>query len=326
VSDSTAWRRFCRIPLDEEVPHPTTLTKITSRCGEEAVAGLNEALLAKAAEAKIMRLDKVRADTPVVEADVVYPTDSGLLAKGVAKLARLTAQIKAAGLSTRTKARDRTRSVRRRAHAIGAWLRRSDEAKDEAKAITGENGHHRRQGHYRCPPRRRECSPGTAPKGAVRLGRAAVLVAELERTATLVERVAAQTKVRLSGDVPDGSTRIVSLHDPDARPIAKGRLGSPLWHLRHAVHAEVSFAVMSGTRMASPKRAWSGVHERLAALAGAGIRLPAELGAAGRAAGIDDVLDAAAAAWTARRVAGGEAMSFPSPRERLDGRPAAIWA
>jgi IS5 family transposase len=27
--------------------------------------------------------------------------------------------------------------------------------------------------------------------------------------------------------VPDGSTRIVSLHDPDARPIAKGRLGKP---------------------------------------------------------------------------------------------------
>jgi IS5 family transposase len=28
--------------------------------------------------------------------------------------------------------------------------------------------------------------------------------------------------------VPDGSTRIVSLHDPDARPIAKGRLGKPV--------------------------------------------------------------------------------------------------
>jgi len=92
------------------------------------------------------------------------------------------------------------------------------------------------------------------------------------------------------------------------------------------VHPEVSFAVMSGARMASPKRTWSGVHERLAALAGAGIRLPAELGPAGRAAGIDDVLDAAAAAWTARRIAGGEAVSFPSPPEQLDGRPAAIWA
>jgi transposase, IS5 family len=65
VSDSIAWRRFCRIPLDTAVPHPTTLLKITSRCGEGAISALNEALLAKAAEAKLVRLDQVRADTTV---------------------------------------------------------------------------------------------------------------------------------------------------------------------------------------------------------------------------------------------------------------------
>ena len=52
VSDSISWRRFCRIPLDAKVPHPTTLMKLTTRCGEAAVAGLNEALLAKAAGAQ----------------------------------------------------------------------------------------------------------------------------------------------------------------------------------------------------------------------------------------------------------------------------------
>ncbi len=116
VADSLAWRRFCRVPLGTRVPHPTTLMKITSRCGTDAIDGLNEALLAKAHEDKLVRLDKVRADTTVVEANVAYPTDSGLLAKGVAKLAKLTAAIKAAGLATRTTFRDRTRSVRRRAH------------------------------------------------------------------------------------------------------------------------------------------------------------------------------------------------------------------
>ena len=58
--------------------------------------------------------------------------------------------------------------------------------------------------------------------------RAAALVAELEATAEVIERIAAQTRVRLGGEVPDGSTRVVSLHDPDARPIAKGRLGRPV--------------------------------------------------------------------------------------------------
>ena len=229
VADSIAWRRFCRLPLDQAPPHPTTLMKITSRCGERAVEGLNEALLAKAAENKVIKTDRVRADTTVVEADVCYPTDSGLLAKGVAKLARLAAQLKAAGLATRTSARDRTRSVRRRAHAIGAWLRRrSDDAKEEAKAITGEMAIIATFAiadarHVALNARR-----GLRRKGFSATGRAAAMVAELERTATLVERVVAQTRVRLGGGVPDGSTRVVSLHDADARPIAKGRLGKPV--------------------------------------------------------------------------------------------------
>ena len=53
-----------------------------------AVDGLNEALLAKAQAAKVLKTNKVRADTTVVPANVAYPTDSGLLAKGVAKMAK----------------------------------------------------------------------------------------------------------------------------------------------------------------------------------------------------------------------------------------------
>ena len=41
VADSITWRRFCRIPLDGAVPHPTTLMKLTTRCGSAAVDGLN---------------------------------------------------------------------------------------------------------------------------------------------------------------------------------------------------------------------------------------------------------------------------------------------
>ena len=60
------------------------------------------------------------------------------------------------------------------------------------------------------------------------LERRLALVAEIEQTAELLEEIVAQTRTRLSGEVPDGSKRIVSLHDPDARPIAKGRLGKPV--------------------------------------------------------------------------------------------------
>jgi transposase, IS5 family len=122
VSDSISWRRFCRIPLDGKVPHPTTLMKLTSRCGEDAVAGLNEALWAKAAGAKLLRTARVRADTAVIGANVAYPTDSGLLAKAVGKLARTVRRVQAAGGAPCTVAVDRRRAARR-AREIASKLR-----------------------------------------------------------------------------------------------------------------------------------------------------------------------------------------------------------
>src|SRR5664279_3740932 len=102
VADSITWRRFCRIPLDGQVPHPTTLMKLTTRCGTAAIDGLNEALLAKAVEAKVLRTDPLRADTTVVPANVAYPTDSGLLAKAITRIAATGQRIKAAGGAVRT--------------------------------------------------------------------------------------------------------------------------------------------------------------------------------------------------------------------------------
>lgn len=110
VSDSITWRQFCRIGLHEKVPHPTTLMKLTTRCRSVAVDGLNEALLAKAAEAKLLRCTRVLVDTTVVPANVAYPTDSGLLAKAVRRIATTGRRIQAAGGGVRTKVRDRSRA------------------------------------------------------------------------------------------------------------------------------------------------------------------------------------------------------------------------
>ena len=43
VADSISWQRFCRIPLGTRVPHPTTLMKITSRCGAAGQGGRGQA-------------------------------------------------------------------------------------------------------------------------------------------------------------------------------------------------------------------------------------------------------------------------------------------
>jgi predicted RNase H-like nuclease len=102
--------------------------------------------------------------------------------------------------------------------------------------------------------------------------------------------------------------------------------------VRHAphrvveIHPEVSFAGPAGTALDVSKSTWAGVARRRRLLAGAGIVLAEDLGLAGEKAGVDDVLDAAVAAWTARRVADGQAQPMPQPPEKFsDGPPCAIW-
>jgi transposase, IS5 family len=233
VADSISWQRFCRIPLGTRVPHPTTLMKITTRCGDAAVAGLNEALLAKAAAAKLLRTDKVRADTTVVGADVAYPTDSGLLAKAVGKIARTVARVKAAGGATRTRSRDRRRAAGRRARSIASKLRlRGAQQRAEAQAtvrrITGELADLAEQATREARAVIRNGRRALATTTGRTRGQLRRALDELDTTLQRADRVIGQTRTRLSGQLPDGATRLVSLHDPDARPIRKGRLGSPV--------------------------------------------------------------------------------------------------
>ncbi len=233
VADSISWQRFCRIPLGMRVPHPTTLMKITTRCGDDAVAGLNEALLAKAATAKVLRTDKVRADTTVVEAAVAYPTDSGLLAKAISAMARTVERIKAAGGATRTRARDRRRSAGRRARSIAAKLRlRGEQQRDQAQTavrrITGELAGIAEQAMREASSVIRNARRALRTATGQRKGRLHRAINHLGTIVGRTERVVAQARSRLSGVMPGSASRLVSLHDVDARPIRKGRLGKPV--------------------------------------------------------------------------------------------------
>ncbi len=249
VSDSISWRRFCRIGLDGKVPHPTTLMKLTTRCGDGAVAGLNEALWAKAAGQKLLRTGRLRADTTVVPANVAYPTDSGLLARAIRRIAVTGRRIQAAGGATRIRVRDRSRAAGRRAHAIATKLRsRAAQARDDKQAavgrMTGElaglaeraaTDARRLLANARRALRRAEARAAARAAAGVpdaaagrRRGRLRRAVNDLAGLLEVTMTVAAQARQRLAGDMPAGASRRVSLHDQDARPIAKGRLGKPV--------------------------------------------------------------------------------------------------
>ena len=84
------------------------------------------------------------------------------------------------------------------------------------------------------------------------------------------------------------------------------------------VHPELSFYALAGTPLAASKHTWTGFNRRRALLEHVGIVLPEEL----PGAPLVDVLDAAAAGWTAARYARREAVPVP---EAVAGRIGAIW-
>jgi IS5 family transposase len=234
VSDSISWRRFCRIRLDGKVPHPTTLMKLTSRCGQDAVAGLNEALWAKAAGEKLLRTARVRADTTVVAANVAYPTDSGLLAKAVGKLVRTARRAQAAGGAPCTVLTDRRRAAARRVREIASKLHirgklSREEATQVIRRVTGELAGLAEKTAAQAAAvlrnGRRALPKAVSGRMRGRLRRALdELAVTIGRTATIV----AQARSRLAGRTPESATRLVSLHDAGARPIRKGRIDRPV--------------------------------------------------------------------------------------------------
>src|SRR6478752_1176499 len=295
VADSFTWRRFCRIPFDGAVPHPTTLMKLTTRCGSTAVDGLNRALLARAVEARVVRMNRVRADTTVVPADVAYPTDSGLLAKAVRRIGANVKRIQAAGGAVRTRVRDRSRSAGTRAHGIAARLRsRAQLGRDEARAgvqrITGELAGlaesaitdarrvlvNARRAASRARAEAAELAAAGVPDAAAgrRRGRLVRAVNDLKRLVEATEKIIEQARLRIKGIMPDGATRVVSLHDVQARPIAKGRLGKPAQGRRDVEHGRtfrrhVKWRTGCEGRVSSLKRQYGWDRTRIDSLEGA---------------------------------------------------------
>ncbi len=88
------------------------------------------------------------------------------------------------------------------------------------------------------------------------------------------------------------------------------------------VHPELVFRTLAGTSLPYGKKTAEGQRARRALLAGVGIVLDGV-----PSVPTDDVLDAAAVAWCAHRVATGAADHLPDPPDQHDhrGRPIVIW-
>jgi predicted RNase H-like nuclease len=89
----------------------------------------------------------------------------------------------------------------------------------------------------------------------------------------------------------------------------------------YEVHPEAAFAAMAGRVIAARKRTPEGAQVRRAWLDAQGLAPPERPAGVG----VDDLLDACAAAWSTRRLARGEGRSLPDPPVIVRGQPQAIW-
>jgi len=94
----------------------------------------------------------------------------------------------------------------------------------------------------------------------------------------------------------------------------------------YEVHPEVCFWAMNGgRRLAHRKKSAGGILERVSLLEGHGLGIDFAMLGDAASAPFDDVLDAAACAWTAERIEGGRAVSLPDPPQEVGRLRMAIW-
>jgi transposase, IS5 family len=218
VSDSLAWRRFCHLALDDRVPDSTTLIKLTHKYGADMVRSLNDALVLKLKEGKVIRGRKLRIDTTVVESDIHHPTDTGLLNDGIRVITRVVSKLKKVvpGIGSRF--------VKHTRKAKKVYL-------GLMKVVKGRNGQDK-DALKNAQDKLVKITEETIASGR----EIQAELEQLEEKTPLVDRLkgrlgewigAAEKVVRQTQEVIRGNRhlprRLVSLFDVDARPIKRGK-------------------------------------------------------------------------------------------------------
>jgi transposase, IS5 family len=225
VSDSLHLRRFCGLSLSASVPHESTVRELARRLGHETIEEITRVLIEKALRERRFVGRAMRVDSTVVEADVRWPSDAALALDATRRLAvegaRVGALLRSGG---QQRVQDRSRAAGRRLRLIGRTVERrlgsSGAAREQVLKLTGETGKLVARSIREARGLIARARASARGRGAQRKLAAAE---RLQRTVDLAETVTRQITKRLAGErITD---RVVSLADPDARPIGKGKLG-----------------------------------------------------------------------------------------------------
>jgi len=227
VRGSFVYRAFCRIDC-ERVPDAKTLIRLAHLLDPSLLKALLDRLTAMARKRRVIRGQRLRVDTTVVETNIHYPTDSSLLADGVRVLTRTMQRIRDRAQRVTLRVRDRTRSVTRRVFEIVQRSRTVSRWRSAARA----KAQARMTQLYRELLRIARAAVGDAERAYGRTRHETACGVErlrdhLRETATAVRRVLAQTRARvIRGDThhPD---KLLSLFEPHTEAIRKGKATKP---------------------------------------------------------------------------------------------------
>jgi transposase, IS5 family len=222
VSDSLHLRRFCLIGIDRRVPDESTVRKLARRLGSEVVNEITRMVIETAQRETRFVGRAARIDSTVVEADIRYPSDAMLALQGARALAREGRKLSRL-VNSSARVRDRLRSIGKTVRAISRTLgRRTGEAKERVMAFNQQAGRliaHSVREATRLAVAARASARGRGARAKLRAAQTlSVLADRCGRVAEQIDRRARNLKI---------TDRLVSLADPDARPIRKGKLGKP---------------------------------------------------------------------------------------------------
>jgi transposase, IS5 family len=226
VSDSLHLRRFCRIALTERVPDESTVRKLVKRLGPDVIDQITMAVIARATAGGSERRFVVRAariDSTVVESDIRYPTDLGLAQDAARMLASEAKKAAALAGDGAPRVTDRSKSISSRLRQLNRSIAgRTGQSKELALGLTGQAG-----GLATRSLREARRLAATLRQRARGRGAQVKLRAadRIEQIAERASKVCEQITKRVAGQkITD---RLVSMSDPDARPIRKGKLRQP---------------------------------------------------------------------------------------------------
>jgi transposase, IS5 family len=228
VRGNLVYREFTRVGA-AKVPDAKSLGRQALALGPEVIEQIHRRMVQLALENRVIEGRRMRVDTTVVETNIHYPTDSGLLGDGTRVLTRLMKKVTAIAGTAGTKMRDRMRSVQRRVMEIG-----------RAARIKGEQGKEKLNGIYTkllaitarvvCQAKRFSAEIADGIKRSADTRKQAVLAGLKDQIDTMVLRtsqVMQQAKARVfDGDTHVGG-KILSVFEPSTEVIRKGKASKP---------------------------------------------------------------------------------------------------